>query len=239
MSYKNPSLAELVAELRFEIGVLTHQKLFEIAGAVQTLGQSQVEFPNPGGVNLTVAPDGSIRPSGPKIFCWNVERTRLVQLQEGIVAVNHVGNYQGWDGFFDLFKSVHEAVLQVIPGVTPESIALNAVDRLLVPKSGYRLGKYLNCGGPFIPRELENCETACDLTMGRGILNVDSRNSVIVISSRINEANVMIQFNSVLQELTRSNFPVQEHIEQLHQSSNQRFEGLITDETRAFMGGEK
>lgn len=89
-----------------------------------------------------------------------------------------------------------------------------------------------------MPRWYHDASVSSDITLGRGLLRDDGRNRQIRIAVRVDATQVQIQINSVFHDGLGSSESVDGRLAQLHDESTRTFEGLITDTTRALMGGE-
>jgi uncharacterized protein (TIGR04255 family) len=160
-----------------------------------------------------------------------------VQLALDRVTMNLVspdGTYPGWRSFHDEVVAPTIASLAVaVPSWKPASVALNALDRTEVkPLASFRLGDYLNCGGPRLPSILADTKVAFDYEIGRGILQLEGRNRQLHISGRVVAESYVIDMHAVLHDGVARREDLTATLDRLHDESVEWFESLITDRLR-------
>lgn len=228
MAYRKPALIELFAELHldgsFPGGV------FSVVHGLMSAGLPNLE-------NIVSANQIPGVPSAkiePRLRLWSDDRTKLVQLQENLIVVNHVGPYLGWDNY----RSFIGQVLTVASGLHVSSISLNALDRFEFPAEGFTIGKYLNGKGRLVPEWFAESGEAADLIMGRGSVPVDGRNRQIQITVMPEQPGQPreVRIHTIFHQRMHAT-SVAATLNELHVEMNATFEGLITDATRAHMGG--
>lgn len=227
MSYNRPIITEIYADLYLQPGTLSMARLFDLVPQLLKVGFPIVE---PGDAEI----EGSrIQP----VRCWSEDRQRLVQLVPDNIVMNLVspdGTYPGWDMFI---RSVIQPALRAVSAVAspwfPQSISLNTLDRAVVaPLSSFRLGDYLNCGGPRIPEVLADTSVAFDYDVGRGAFQVDARNRQLHINGRPLRDTYAIGMHCVFHERISSESEIVPTLQELHEESNRSFESLVTDQMR-------
>jgi uncharacterized protein (TIGR04255 family) len=239
VSYVKPILIEIYSETHFESGSFPPDQFFDVVPRLKEIGFSEVEIGEVGLIAVDAEEQQVTHSNVPRIRCWTKDRSRLVQLSEDVVVVNLVGEYPGWDAFRDLFSSAHDTLPDPLVSRKVESLSLNTIDRLRVPRQGYRLGRYLACGGKFLPEWYSESTEAVDITLGRGILQEDGFNRQFRFKVRV-KAEVSAEIRSTFHDLVQAQLSLHKALEKLHDESSRAFEEMITNETRhSVMGGEK
>lgn len=240
MAYKQPILIEIFAELHLAEGSLVPAGYFEIVPSLKKAQLSEVELGQIEALAVNPGPGlpALARLTAPRVRCWSKERTKLVQLSPDLVVVNQVGKYLGWSTFEDLFRSVKGILSEKLGTVQATSISLNTIDSMTPPREGFALGKYLDCGGDFVPRWYHDTAVSADITLGRGLLRDDGFNRQIRIALRVDANQAQIQMNAVFHDALDEAQSIEDRLARLHEESTRTFEGTITDATRALMGGK-
>ena len=228
MPYANPSLTEIFVELRTEPGGLGLQESSQIATKLQTRLGAPMEWTQAVGPGLIE----------PRIRCWSTERRELVQLGPDLFVVNRLGPYLGWDSFMELFGWALGVVTEVSPAFTPATVALSTVDGIDAPRDGFTMGRYLACGGRFVPGWYADVRDASDINLGRGTIDENAYNRQASIAVRMAPERALVQLNVMLQERIGGTSDLLGVLARLHDESNQMFEDIISDGTRALMGGK-
>ena len=240
MSYADPTLVELYAELHLLSGTLKPSAFFGTVPFLQEHGFGDVEMAE-GGLFRLDPSDKSLQPAThPRVRCWNEERTALVQIGEDLLVANIVGDYPGWNPFLEHLTVARDALRSGL-GEDPSiaSLSLNYIDRFYVPTEGYTLGKYLACDGTFVPSWYADATETLDITLGRGLLKKEGFNRQVRVKVRFREEedDIQVEFRTNLHDSLDGN-DVDSVLERLHSESNEIFEALITDTTREqVMGG--
>jgi uncharacterized protein (TIGR04255 family) len=239
VAYKKPTLIETAAELYLEAGTLTESSFFELVPELKKLGFDDVEFV-PVGMALDVQQG---RPSSREIrrvFCWKPGRTQLVQVGEDLVVVNLTGDYPGWDAFVKLFSEARHALSTGLGSFRPSSLNLVAVDGFEVRKDHRSISDYLKVGGEILPTWYAHTKESLDLTMGRGLLDVDGHNRQVHVTVRAATDPIKIGFRTQLHDKVEGGSNLDAVLSRLHDESNITFECLITDYMRQeIMGGRR
>ncbi len=116
---------------------------------------------------------------------------------------------------------------------------LTAIDKWKVASEGFTIGKYLNCGGPFIPRWYSDVSVSSDISLGQGHHRIDGFNKKVNAKVVTSVDQVEFTLNTSF-GVTRPERPFDELIEDLHRQSVDCFEGMITDLVRdGIMGGRR
>lgn len=240
MGYRQPILIEIFAELHLAGGKLAPASYFDLVPAFKTADLAEVELGQIETFSVSPGPDQPtiVRLMSPMVRCWSKERTKLVQLSPDLVVVNQVGPYPGWAAFEDLFRSVRAILDKRLGALEVASISLSTIDSMAVPVVGFTLGKYLNCGGDFVPRWYADATASADITLGRGLLRDDSSNRQIRIAARVDATQAHVGMNCVFHDALATGESVESLLGRLHEESTRTFEGIITDATRALMGGK-
>lgn len=240
MGYRQPILIEIFAELHLAGGKLAPAGYFDLVPALKTEGLAEVEL---GQIETLSVNPGSrqaamVMGMSPMVRCWSKDRAKLVQLRPDLVVVNQVGQYLGWTAFEGLFGRVRAILDNRLGALEVASLSLNTIDSMAVPRVGFTLGKYLHCGGDFVPRWYADASTSVDITLGRGLLRDDRSNRQILIAARVDATRAQVQINSVFHDALANGESVESLLGRLHEESTRTFEGIITDATRARMGGK-
>lgn len=239
-SYERPLITEIYSEVHFEPTAFAPPLFFDLVPHLKQIGFEDVQF---GAIDV-IQIDGEQRSveksSAPRVRCWSADKQRLIQLAEDMIAVNLVAPYPGWATYRDLFAGVRSAVVTALGLLPVESLSLNTIDRLVAPRPNFRLGMYLNCGGPKIPESCSDVAHAFDLTMGVGLLHEDGFNRQVRISGRPSESTFVVFINAVFHDRFQRGSDLVAVLDNLHEESVQTFEAMITDLTRnEVMGGSK
>jgi hypothetical protein len=118
-----------------------------------------------------------------------------------------------------------------------DSGSLQTIDQLDVPRSGFQVGRYLVCGGEYIPGTYQSSSEPCDISLGRGLLPSDGFNRQLQLSVKADGPKMRIRWHATFTNRLRG-ASVAQRLEDLHNESTKMFEAMITDETRQFMEGE-
>lgn len=235
MSYKKPILTEIYATIFLVKGTLTQTKFFDIIPKIKESGLTEIEVGQIKQISLSKAQDNLeelLHTSIPRIRCWNDNKTQLVQLSPDRLIINQVGEYLGWDKFESFFNKNLTLVKESLGSISYKSLLLNTIDNLTIPKKEYSLGKYLNCGGNKIPEWYRGSKEAIDISLGRGLLEVDHQNRQIQVKVRIQNENVHINIVSIFHDEIVDNMSITDSLNKLHLESSESFESIITDFTR-------
>jgi uncharacterized protein (TIGR04255 family) len=229
MGYKKPLLIEVFSEL--DLGAsLDGSRVIDIAMGLRAVGYSSQEFVG--------ALRPAIDPFQPRIRCWSADKRKLVQLSSEQIVVNQVGDYLGWGSFLDSFKGVLSH-LGDLPSLAPTALSIQAIDRLRVNEPDFALGQFFACDGERIPRWYANCNEACDITLGRGLVPQDSKNRQIALRLRKAPPGYEVQLTTSFKNRLHGAPDMLGVLDELHAESNELFEALITDKTRQHMGGKQ
>jgi uncharacterized protein (TIGR04255 family) len=235
VSYNRPIIVEIYADLFLRAGTLPFARFFDLVPQLQLRGFAALESTDNALLDMNVA-DRSVGASRVRrVRCWSADRTKLIQLAPDNVTMNLVspdGSYPGWQAFIgQVFTPTIEALRISLPAWRAESIALNAIDRVAIPRESFRLGDYLNCGGPRIPAVLADTRTAFDYDIGRGLLPIDARNRQLHINGQVTTDAYLIQMQAVLHDMVETS-DLGTILDRLHKESVEWFESLITDRMR-------
>lgn len=239
VGYKQPILIEIFAELHLAEASLAPAQYFDIVPLLREVGLPEVELGQVEALAVNPGPGlpALARLTAPRVRCWSPERTKLVQLSPDMVVINQVGKYLGWPAFEELFGTVRDILQRRLGHLQPASISLNTIDSMSPPRDGFTLGKYLNCGGEFVPRWYHDTSVTADITLGRGLLRDDGSNRQIRIAVRVDDTQAQVQMNCVFHDALAEQESVDAKLARLHEESTRTFEGTITEATRALMGG--
>ena len=237
MSYNRPIIVEIYADLFLQAGTLPFARFFDLVPQLQHHGFSNLESTDSVLLDMNAAGDRPGASRVQRVRCWSADRTKLIQLAPDNLTMNLVspdGSYPGWQAFVgDVFTPAMEALRTSLPSWCAESIALNALDRTAIsPLDSFRLGDYLNCGGPRIPAVLADTRTAFDYDIGRGLLPLDGRNRQVHINGHVTADAYVIQMHSVLHDTVGETGNIGVVLDRLHEESVEWFESLITDRMR-------
>jgi uncharacterized protein (TIGR04255 family) len=237
VSYNRPIIVEIYADLYLQPGGLPFARFFDVVPELQRHGFTTVEAGDAVQFEASLAAVRMLGISRPQqVRCWSNDRSRLVQLGPDRVTMNLVspdGAYPGWNAFHDQVVIPTVASLTAaVPLWQPASVALNALDRAAVGGPSFRLGDYLNCGGPRLPSVLADTTVAFDYEIGRGILQFDGRNRQLHVSGRVDADSYVIEMHAVLHDRVDSREELTPVLNRLHDESVEWFESLITDRMR-------
>lgn len=235
MNYKKPILTEILATIYLVKGTLTQTKFFDIIPKIKESGLTEIEMGQIKQVSFSKARDNVeelLHISIPRIRCWNDSKTQLVQLSPDMLIVNQVGEYLGWDKFESFFNKNLTLVKESLESISYKSLLLNTIDNLTIPKKEYSLGKYLNCGGNKIPEWYRDSKEAIDISLGRGLLEIDHQNRQIQVKVRIRDESVNLNIVSIFHDEILSGISITDSLNKLHLESNESFESIITNFTR-------
>jgi len=234
MSYKKPALREQFVEVSFDANSFDQGKIFDVIPDIRNSGYQNVEIGSIQ-INQINAPPIQI----PRIKCWNSDKTNLIQFFSNLLVVNKVGQYFGWNDFVNLFNVALNSVAKKNSDSKISSIALTTVDEFVVSFDSYSLEKILHCGGDKIPMWYWQSKDFFDISLGKGLLNIDRFNKQIQVSGKKELDKFVITIQSIFHEYLQ-NRDVKSVLHSLHEESNNSFESLITDYTRnELMGGLK
>lgn len=247
MSYKKPLLVELYSEFHFAPGTLNPSTYFDIVPKLKGCGLTNVELGEVFGLNIALQKDGpAVGPqtSTPHVRCWSPAKDQLAQMLQNMLVVNVVVDqtrpYRGWGDFIEFVGSVAGCARSAMATWPLESLSLNTIDRFDVPREGFRLGRYLNCGGPRLPQWYDDAAESCDVILGRGVVKLEGRNRQLRISVRFIDEKVRVDIQSAFHDRLADSDGYITLLEKLHEESNRSFESLLTDETRQkVMGGAR
>jgi hypothetical protein len=240
VGYKSPTLLEIYSEIYLEPGSLTEARFFDLVPKLKDAGFSEIEMAT-AGFSLEFQPGQGLQPKErPRIRCWKPGRREMAQVGEDLIVVNLMGQYPGWDSFKGLFTEACHAVESGLGAVPASSISLKTIDRFTVAREGFRVEDYLQVGGSLIPSWYKDCQESMDVTVGRGFLQHDGRNRVIVIAVRTFADPVTIEMQGGFHNTVTNRADLRQVLDALHEESNETFESLITGRTRKqIMGGLK
>lgn len=240
MGYRNPTLTEIYAELRLEVGTLPEKRFMALAGALAACGLDDQEF---GHTAIAVSQNEEHEREVkfvPRIRCWDRERIRLVQFSPDAVYVNLVGEYPGWNTFCEHLLTARAAIATVLESPAQfTQVDLVTIDKWKVDRVGFTIGQYLHCGGRFIPQWYSELDVSSDISLGQGFYLKDGFNKRVNV--RIRTSNDAAQFQIVAsfgEAGWQGDFDAL--MDRLHSESLRCFEALITDKVRnEVMGGQQ
>lgn len=241
MSYKRPILREIYAEVHLQEGALPQIAFVRLAQILTEAGLTLPEFNQVQSFKMDAAGGPPTIHVAPRIRLWNPEKNQLAQFSPDEFYFNLVGPYLGWQAF-DALRETTEKAVRTATGKEPalRQVSLILLDSMKVPAAGYTLGKYLKCGGAYIPSWYATSTEAIDISMGRGVLPNDRLNRAFKIAVRPADDGVSIEINSTFRAAALSGRSLKELIHSLHDDSTAVFEEMITDTTRNdIMGGVK
>lgn len=238
MAYKKPTLTETYAEIHLAPGLLSEARFFDVVPRLKALGFSDVELSTVG-MKLDIKQGRPLPRDLQRVRCWKAGRTQLVQVGEDLLIANLTGQYPGWSSFVQLFEEAYQALVDGLGTVEPVSVNVAALDSFEVPKEGFSISDYLAVGGKIIPQWYANCGESLDMTLGRGLLEVDGRNRQVHVSVRSAGDPVKISFRTQCHDRVQAANDLKDLLFRLHDETNSTFEAMITDRVRhTVMGGE-
>jgi uncharacterized protein (TIGR04255 family) len=242
VGYRKPTLFEVLAEVHLEPGHLTEARFFDVVPKIRDLGYTEIELTTGGlAFELQAGKMGGWPREKQRVRCWKPGKKELAQIGEDLFVLNLTGgDYPGWDHFLGMFVRAIPA-LRAGLGVLPiQSLKLHTIDRWVVPKVDFLLGQYLDVGGQIVPKWYDNCSESADIVLGRGMLQLESKNrNVNVTVSAVNDP-VHIDIQCGFHDMVKIETDLIDTLERLHSESNATFESIITDRTRNHvMGGMK
>lgn len=237
VSYNRPIIVEIYVDLFLQVGTLPFARFFDLVPQLQRHGFSTLESTESVLLDMNAAAGRPGASRVQRVRCWSADRTKLIQLAPDHLTMNLVspdGSYPGWQAFVrDVFTPAMEGLRGSLPSWRAESIALNTLDRTVIsPRDDFKLGDYLNCGGPRIPAVLADTRIAFDYDIGRGLLPLDGRNRQLHINGQVMANEYMIQMHSVLHDAIDETGSTGTVLDRLHDESVEWFESLITDKLR-------
>jgi uncharacterized protein (TIGR04255 family) len=240
LGYNNPTLIEIYSEIFLEPGSLAEGRFFDVVPKLKEVGFSEIEMTT-AGFSLELEPGQGLKPKEkPRIRCWKPGKREMAQVGEDLVVVNLMGKYPGWDSFLQLFEQACGAVQAGLGAIPARSLSLRTIDRFSVAQRGFLIEEYLQVGGPLIPSWYADCQESMDVNIGRGYLQHDGRNRVIVVSVRTFTDPVTIEMQGGFHYAVKEGADVKGILKSLHAESNATFESIVTDRTRIeVMGGRK
>jgi uncharacterized protein (TIGR04255 family) len=241
VGYKKPLLTEIYAELHLGAGAMPQAQLLKVVNLLQPT-VPEVEIGSINTVEVNPALGQVVRKTEPRLRCWSVARDRLVQLSADLIVVNQLGDYLGWKVFDKLFREVHGHLTRTNDKLAITSVSLNTIDQMeidLAKVKDFRLGKYLACGGRFLPKYYDEVREPCDISLGHGVLATDGFNRQVRVALRVEGNKATVQMNGTFQRTLGKQNELFALLEGLHTESTETFEALITDETRRHMGGKE
>jgi uncharacterized protein (TIGR04255 family) len=174
----------------------------------------------------------------PRIKCWDSNKINLVQISPDFIAVNNVRQYTKWADFKNKFDAVLRTVNTVVDSSQIYSVNFTTIDELTIPQPEFLVGKYLKCGGKIVPAWYADTNTAFDMTIGKGFLNIDGYNRQIRIKARKKSGSMVVRIESAFHDLVGTSI-IDDVLTKLQNESDDSFEDMITEETRSkIMGGK-
>lgn len=238
MTYRKPILREIIAEVTLTPTSLQQSHFLALGQKLGTIGLSDVRFGQVETLTINAAAHAIEAQAAPRIQCWSSDQRRVVQFSPDQFSANLVGEYLGWAAFTDLLRGALKAVGDTVGILRVEQVALITLDEMSVPRKDFTVGSYLECGGERIPSWFRSTKEACDLSLGKGILQVDGFNRVVRVVVRPEGENVRVRMESQFRNRVGPSGDVVSTIEELHKESNASFESMITNRTRnEVMGG--
>lgn len=246
MGYKKPILNEIYSEV-FLSGDGLGTSFIDLVSSFKEFGLTEVELAPIRQFHVS-APSNPANNDDPKVTrdilprvrVWSGDRKKLAQLSKSQFVVNLIQPYPGWEEFKNLFNKVLTTAQAKYPKIKVDSIVLFSIDRVSLPASDFKLGRYFNTDGDFIPKWYTDCATAADIILGKGIAKNDGFNQQIQLKIVPMGTHFDVVLHTKLHRSVVSTDKVQEVLEALHKESVACFEGLITDVTRnQIMGGLK
>jgi uncharacterized protein (TIGR04255 family) len=240
MGYRNPTLTEIYAELRLEVGTLPEKSFMALANELAARGLDDQEF---GHTAIAASQDKEQEREAkivPRIRCWDRERIRLVQFSPDALYVNLVGEYPGWDTFCEHLRTTRAAITNALKcPLQFTQVDLVTIDKWKVDRVGFTIGQYLNCGGLFIPEWYSEIGVSSDISLRQGFHLKDGFNKRVNVIVRTSDNDVQFQVVASFGE-TGWQGDFDALMDRLHSESLQCFEALITDRVRnEIMGGQQ
>jgi len=231
----------MLAEIYLEEGTLPQAAFMSLGHALTQAGFPDVEFGQVESIKLTPLPQLSEHQAVPRVRMWNTDRNKLIQYSPDEFYINLIGPYLGWTAFSDLRATAEKAVRDAVgKALQFRQVALIALDAITVSTDGFQLGRYLNCGGQFIPKWYQSTTEAADISLGHGMIDANRFNQAFQISVRPQATEVTIEMQSSFRTAISMDRSLTEILESLHEESIKTFEEMITDTTRnEVMGGQR
>lgn len=240
MSYKNPTLTEIYAELHLEPGILPERSFVTLASELASKGLGNQEFVQ-AAVMVAQGKGQDLEPKiVPRIRCWDSDRTKLVQFSQDQYYVNLAGEYPGWDAFTEHLRVARESLTNALKvPVSFTYVSLVTIDKWKAGRAGFAIGQYLNCGGRFVPEWYADVAASSDITLGQGFHIKDGFNKAVRITVRTLDDDVQFQIVATFGEADQKG-DFDTLLNRLHEESVECFEALITDRVRnEVMGGQR
>ncbi len=240
MGYRRPLLIEIYSEVHLAPGFMTQERFFDLVPKLKDLGLGSIELTQMSAIVPMQSQGQAVQLAPvviPRVKCWSNDRKKLIQLSPDIIILNHVGDYLGWSNFQQFFDASCKVAANVLGSLPVVALSLNTIDKLTAPSKDFAFDHYFNCRGAIIPEWFSGVRALCDLSIGKGFFPNDKFNRQVQIQVRNSGDNTTVQILSIFLDGLSGNENIADVMQRLHAESNASFEKLVTDKTRAIMGG--
>ena len=232
MSYRKPTLEEIVLRLRFSEGGLSHGYGVELVSKLKGLGLTDIQM----AATLDAVPATPAESPSPRVLprmrCWDDQHLRLVQIAQDMIVINQTKQYLGWSQFRELVEGVASFLDKDKLFATLKDLELRALDRMSIPRPSYRFSDWMQCDGTYLPQFYQDATTSLDVDMGIGLLELDGFNRQFHAHAQVKAKEVELRLQTVLARRITADDNWRTVLEELHTESNSVFENVITDRVR-------
>ncbi|MFQ5795288.1 MAG: TIGR04255 family protein [Candidatus Bipolaricaulia bacterium] len=235
--YRNPPIIEVICEFRFD-----PSSPWDLAIPGLVYQELQNEFPKRRQakqfeVGLRSRAEGveqEVRTADRMQFLREDEKA-LIQVDQNLLAVNHLKPYPTWKGFLPLIRRGFEMYCEVAKPTGIQRIGLRYINRIEFPGPGVELEDYFSFY-PFLGPKLPRDHGA--FIVGVDIPYEDSRDSLRLQSVNVNSEQpetiaILLDLDYSLQQPNGVELEtVFQWVDNAHARVEEVFEGCITDKLR-------
>lgn len=161
---------------------------------------------------------------------FSSDGVRLVQLNKGLLTVNHLQPYSDWDVFRPVIETAFAAFLEVVPEAKPNALALTYINRIEIKGEHIDIDDYFE----FRPRMEEDfvqcgCMAVHAWEEGGGVITRQMQTQTQ--SAEPGKLPVSLVLQAVADRITGDRYL--DWFERAHEKLNQEFKSSITAVTRA------
>ena len=246
-----PAIAEALCELHFTVYPFSQKeaesvhsiwepkwfgKLLQELGADYDLEPAQIKMmriSSQGGQKPEVS---EVKGNSDRMIYRHKDSVHLLQLSPGLLTINEVGNYPGWQTFSEHIKNAWETFSRVCPHIQVTRIGLRYINRVQRGSETARVGDWLH-NSDWLPPRMAKQEKDFFFRFNTRF-NSDCHMKLTVVEEQTDDSSAPIIFDldAISQSLKVSSWnEVFSKVDHLHQLIRKEFKESITDRYKSFV----
>lgn len=233
MNYNKPIISEVYSEFSFS-KIISSQQQFDIVQKFKI--DSDI-------LELIPIQEPEIGVSQ-RYRLWGDNKRTLIQVLRSRVLFNYIPfadepkKYEGWDSFLKKCIKIQEDIQVIVKENSWKHVGICYVNKIDdIPLKDFTLGKYINCSGEIVPVNFSELNSATDLIVGIGNINIEENNQLKIKLELTPPDTCSIRLESLYNCFVNDD-NVEKQLNYLHNKCSEVFNSLITEYTKnKIMGG--